>query len=331
MRKLASIQRIRALDPIPEADAILRATVLGWELVVKKDEFALNDLCVYAEIDSLMPDRPEFEFLKSRGMRIKTIRLRGQISQGICLPLSILPEGTAIEEGADVTDILGITKYDPPMPANLAGQAKGLFPSFLSKTDETRVQVLQDLLDKYAGEPCYVAEKLDGSCVTYYIKDGVFGVCSRNLDLLETDDNSLWKCARSLDIETKLLGLNKNFALQGEIIGEGIQSNKYKLKGQSVRFFNAFEIDTHRYVDFPNFTALMETLELETVPILERNYILEREIPILVEKAAGKSVLYKDTHREGIVIRPLVEQIERNFGRVSFKAINPAFLLKYGE
>ncbi|MEY4903703.1 MAG: hypothetical protein RLZZ292_1518, partial [Bacteroidota bacterium] len=213
----------------------------------------------------------------------------------------------------------------------LAGQAKGLFPSFLSKTDETRVQVLQDLLDKYAGEPCYVAEKLDGSSVTYYVKDGVFGVCSRNLDLLETDDNSLWKCARSLDIEAKLLELNKNIALQGEIFGEGIQSNKYKLKGQSVRFFNAFEIDTHRYFDFPAFTTLMETLELETVPILERNYILERDIPTLVEKAAGKSVLHKDTHREGIVIRPLVEQIERNFGRVSFKAINPTFLLKYGE
>ncbi len=331
MRKLASIQRIRALDAIPEADAILKATVLGWELVVKKEEFALNDLCVYAEIDSLMPDRPEFEFLKNRGMRIKTIRLRGQISQGICLPLSILPHGTVIEEGADVTDMLGITKYDPPMPANLAGQAKGLFPSFLSKTDETRVQVLQQLLDKYADEPCYVTEKLDGSSVTYYVKDGIFGVCSRNLDLIETEDNSLWKCAKSLNIEAKLLALNKNIALQGEIIGEGIQGNKYKCKGQTVRFFNAFEIDTHRYFDFVDFVALMETLELETVPILERDYRLERDIPTLIEKAAGKSVLNPNTHREGIVFRPLMERIERNFGRVSFKAINPAFLLKYGE
>lgn len=120
MRKLASIQRILALDKIENADAIAKATVLGWQLVVKKDEFQVGDLCVYCEIDSLMPEREEFEFLKPRGMRIKTVRLRGQICQGICFPLSILPLGVEITEGLDVTEILGITKYEPPIPANLA-------------------------------------------------------------------------------------------------------------------------------------------------------------------------------------------------------------------
>ncbi|MFN8396383.1 MAG: hypothetical protein U0176_17290 [Bacteroidia bacterium] len=116
MRTLASIQRIKSLAPIPGADAIEKATVLGWQLVVKKGEFQVGDLAVYCEIDSLLPDRPEFEFLKPRGMRIKTIRLRGEISQGICFPLSILPEGTAIAEGADVTEILEVTKCRPPSP-----------------------------------------------------------------------------------------------------------------------------------------------------------------------------------------------------------------------
>ncbi|HLZ86596.1 MAG TPA: hypothetical protein VKQ52_05135, partial [Puia sp.] len=116
MRKLASIQMIRSLEAIEGADAIEKATVMGWQLVVKKGEFRVGDLCIYCEIDSMMPDRPEFEFLRPRGMRIKTIRLRGQVSQGICLPISILPAGTVLEENTDCTDILGITKYAPPMP-----------------------------------------------------------------------------------------------------------------------------------------------------------------------------------------------------------------------
>ncbi|MGB0431866.1 MAG: RNA ligase (ATP), partial [Bacteroidia bacterium] len=238
MRKLASIQRIKSIEPIEGADAIMKATVLGWELVVKKDEFNVGDLVVYCEVDSLLPEKPEFEFLKSRGMRIKTIRLRGQISQGICFPLSVLPDDFKVEEDADCTDAIGITKYEPPMPASLSGVAKGNFPGFIPKTDETRVQVLQGVLDKYAGTKCYVAEKLDGSSVTYYYNNGQFGVCSRNLDLEETTENTLWIKARELDIENKLKSLGGNFALQGEMVGEGIQSNKLKLKGQTPYFFN---------------------------------------------------------------------------------------------
>ena len=108
-RKLASIQRIKVLEPIANADAIERATVLGWQLVVKKGEFAVGDLCVYCEIDALLPERPEF--LRPRKFLIRTVRLRGQISQGICFPLDILPAGTLVAEGADVTGALGIVKY----------------------------------------------------------------------------------------------------------------------------------------------------------------------------------------------------------------------------
>lgn len=330
MRQLASIQRIRALEPIPDADVILKATVLGWQLVVKKDEFQVGDLCVYCEIDCLMPDRPEFEFLKPRAMRIRTIRLRGQISQGLCLPLSILPENTPITEGADVTEILEITKYEPPMPASLAGLAKGFFPSFIPKTDETRVQVLQDVLDKYVGMTCFVTEKMDGSSVTYFLKDGNFGVCSRSLELLESAENSLWAFARANDIENKLKALGRNIALQGEIIGEGIQSNKYKLRGQTVTFFNVFDIDAFKYVDFQEFMNVIKLLGLTTVPILETDYVLTNDIPTLVAKSIGKSVLKNDTHREGIVIRPLNEMRDRD-GRVSFKSINPDFLLKFQD
>ncbi|MFM2394660.1 MAG: hypothetical protein RLZZ546_2642, partial [Bacteroidota bacterium] len=305
MRKLASIQKIKALYPIDGADAIERASVLGWQLVVKKGEFQVGDLVVYCEIDSIMPETENFLFLKPRGMRIKTIRLRGQISQGICFPTSILPQDFPIEEDTEVTEVLGITKYEPPIPACLSGVAEGLFPSFIPKTDETRVQVLQGALDAYKGARCCITEKLDGSSTTYFVKDGVFRVCSRNLELKESQENSLWKVARSLDIENKLLALNKNIALQGELIGEGIQHNRYKLKGQTIAFFNAFDINEYEYLSFNDFKALLQSLNLPMVPILSTDYVLENEIDTLVKMATTKSTLNKDLWAEGIVIRPI--------------------------
>lgn len=339
MRKLASIQKIKALELIEGADAIEKATVLGWQLVVQKGQFNVGDMVVYCEIDSVMPDKPEFEFLKSRGMRIKTIRLRGQISQGICFPLSILPNDFLVVEDADCTDVLGITKYEPVIPACLRGVKKGRFPSFIPKTDETRVQVLQKVLDKYKGEKCYVTEKLDGSSATFYIKDGEFGVCSRNLELLEDAENSFWKVAKEMDIEAKLRSIGKNIAIQGELIGEGIQGNKLKLKGHTVKFFNAFDIDKFEYLNFFDFNELIVgKLELPIVPIVSLDYELENDIDAIIKMATIKSQLLQDVWAEGIVIRPYKEKIDlllsnENFnnGRVSFKAINPEFLLKHGE
>ncbi len=337
MRKLASIQKIKAVEPIENADAIEIAHVLGWQLIVKKGEFLPGDLAVYCEIDSLMPEKPEFEFLKPRGMRIRTIRLRGQISQGICFPLSILPDEFVVEEDANCTEALGITLYEPPMPACLSGIAKGKFPSFIPKTDETRVQVLQKLLDKYNGEKCYVTEKLDGSSTTYFIHNGEFGVCSRNLELLETEENSYWSVARQMDIENKLRSLNKDFAIQGELIGEGIQDNKLKIRGQTIRFFNAFDISRFEYLPFQQFADLMELLQLPTVPIVSTDYELENDVDAIIRMATIRSNVRPEVWAEGIVIRPLHEKLDlllsnENFnnGRVSFKAINPEFLLKYG-
>ena len=338
MRKLASIQKIMNLQPIAQADAIEKATVLGWQLVVKKEEFKVGDLVVYCEIDSLMPDRTEFEFLKPRGMRVRTIRLRGQISQGICFPLSILPTDFDMKEDADCTEALGIVKYEPPMPACLSGKAKGRFPSFIPKTDETRVQVLQKLLDKYKDAECYITEKLDGSSATFFVKDGVFGVCSRNLELIEDTENSFWKVARQLDIESKLQSMNGNYAIQGELIGEGIQNNKLKLKRQTVMFFNAFDIDKFEYLPFDKFSDLMKELDLPVVPVISHSYMLSNDIDKIIGMSTIKSRICADAWAEGIVIRPLSEKIDlllsnENFnnGRVSFKAINPEFLLKYGE
>ena len=150
-RKLASVRSISNLSPIEGADKIELATVDGWKVVVAKDVgHKVGDLIIYCEIDSFLPIKEEFEFLRKssfkkmgdqEGFRLKTIRLRGQISQGLIMPISVLnPPDTNIYvepfEGLDVTEMLGIVKYEPPIPAELAGKVKGLFPSFIPKTDE---------------------------------------------------------------------------------------------------------------------------------------------------------------------------------------------------
>lgn len=326
MRQLASIQRILSIEPIPGADAIEKATILGWQVVIRKNEFSAGDLCIYMEIDSLLPAVDMFEFLRPVNFRIRTRKLRGQISQGICFPLSILAANTVIFEGADMTDILGIEKYEPPIPASLSGLMKGLFPSFIPKTDETRVQVLQELLDEHKGSEAFITEKLDGSSMTCFLRDDEFGVCSRNMELHEQEGNTFWKVARQLDIEPKLRALGRNIAIQGELMGEGIQGNKLKLKGQTLFVFSIFLIDEYRYANFEEWTTLMKQLDLPAVPVISDSYLVENDIPSVLAKATIKSLLNKDVLAEGIVIR-----VKNSKEHVSFKAINNEFLLKFDE
>jgi RNA ligase (TIGR02306 family) len=347
MRKLATIQRITNLTPIPDADKIEVAQVLGWKVVVKKGEFHVGSLVVYCEIDSLLPkDREEFEFLKHNNYRIRTVKLRGQVSQGICFPLDILNNNTRwhIEElersrltlhdladspvGFDVTEELGIEKYEAPIPAELAGDAKGGFPSFMMITDEDRIQILPHIPVEYAGQSFVATEKLDGSSGSFYWKDGVFGVCGRNWEYYESPTNSFWKFARQNFMEEKLGVLGRNLGLQGEIIGEGIQKNKYKLRGQTVRFFRMFDIDKYEFLPYHEMVEIIDYLRLETVPILDMDYILPASVDEILAYAEGKSQLNPQTEREGVVF---VRHEVKNQGRLSFKAISNKFLIKNEE
>ncbi len=335
MRQLASIQKVLKVEPIPGADQIEKLTVLGWQLVSKKGNFKEGDLVVYFEPDSLLPEKPEFEFMRKHNFRLRTIRLRGQVSQGLCLPLDILPSGVTTSEGMDLTEILGIKKYEPPIPAELSGIAKGMFPSFVPKTDETRVQILQGFLAKYEGQRCYVTEKLDGLSVTFYCKEGEFGACGRTIDFKEESNNSFWKFAKANNLPEKMKEYKRSYAIQGEIIGEGVQGNKYKLKGQKVYFYNAFDIEAHKYLSHIHFVELIAQLDLETVPFISNDYTLGTDIQELVKYATIRSKLRPEMWAEGIVIRLLEERIDQSFlthnGRSSFKVINPEFLLKYDE
>lgn len=341
MRKLASIQKIAALEPIEGADKIEKATILGWHLVVKKGEFNIGDPCVYFEVDSLLPLESQFSFLdrggnkkkilldgkEIEGYRLKTIRLRGQVSQGLALPLSEFPQLQNVHEGDDVSELLHVYKYEPPMPANLVGKAKGMRPDFVPKTDEMRIQTVPQVLERHKGVECYVSEKVDGSSISVYYHEKQFGVCSRNLELLQDDENTLWKTALDMELDKKLAEIGRNLVLQGEITGEGIQKNTLKIKGQTIYFFSAYDPDTRTYLDFDAFVDLMKQMGLPTVPIIDDHFILDHTVDSLVAYATRKSMANPDSWAEGVVIRSKKEMYDEELGRLSFKVVNPEFLL----
>src|SRR4051812_46048509 len=190
MRKLVTIRKISEMHPIPDADLIERARIDGWNVVVKKGEFQSGDLCVYGEIDSVFPASDDrFAFLE--GKRLQTKKMRGVVSQGIAFPISILGQ-IETKIGDDVTDFLGVTKYEPPPPKSM--EAKGEFPWFIPKTDAERVQNLVEDLNIHLGKLAFVTEKLDGSSITIFSQRDEngwnTGICSRNLELKLDAENA---------------------------------------------------------------------------------------------------------------------------------------------
>lgn len=343
-RKLASLQRISEVKEHENADNLEICRILGWQVITKKGEFKSEDVCIFCEIDSILPEKPEFEFLRPKKFRIKTCKLRQKISQGIAFPIDIIPKDKAgevmhMEIGDDVSDIIGVTKYVAPVPACLAGRVKGNFPSFIPKTDETRIQSVPKVIERNKIYPCYATEKLDGTSVTYYLKDDDFNVCSRNLNMKTDNDNTYWQVAKKRDIEGMLRyagtlkGNSKNLAIQGEIIGNGIQKNKYRMEGKDVFAFDVFDIDEYKYFSYERLSNFCHSCGLRMVPVVDESFYLGYyDLEGLVELSKGASKIYKYTQREGIVIRSALSGvIDPELGRLSFKVVNPDFLLKHDE
>lgn len=328
MRKMATVRRIDAIGPIEGADAIEVATVGGWKVVIKKGEFQAGDLAVYCEIDSWIPtelapflskgkEPREFEGIK--GERLRTVKLRGQISQGLLLNLdNVIPETHSFGEDSDVSEYLNIVKWEKAIPAQLAGQVKGNFPTQIPKTDQERVQNLKKEIASAQGAVFEVTEKLEGSSMTVYKIDGVFGVCSRNLDLKRDENNSFWATAIKLDIENKM-AFSDNFAIQGELIGPGIQGNIYNLSNLEFRVFDIYDIKDGCYLNPADRENIIGRMGLDHVPVLDDAFVLNDSIEELLNLAEGTSRL-GDTEREGIVFK------EVN-GGITFKAISNKYLL----
>jgi RNA ligase (TIGR02306 family) len=346
MRKLASIRKISAISPIEGADAIELAVVDGWKIVVKKGEFGVGDLAVYCEIDSWIPHelapflsrgQAPREYSGVKGERLRTVRLRGQLSQGLLLPLAVAKNGLVpLEEGDDVTEMLGIQKWEAVIPAQLAGSVRGNFPSFIRKTDQERCQnfLTQIFIDNRESQ-YEVTVKLDGSSCTIYHRDGELGVCSRNLELKideENRNNSLVGMFYKYNLGDSLVRIGRNIALQGEIMGPGVQGNREALKECKFFIYDIYDIDAGEYLNPTERHEVLSLLrshgsaEIEHVPVLHSNTTLEELgiscIEHLLDFAEGPSLV--NAVREGLVFK-------RADGKFSFKAISNKFLLKGGE
>ena len=391
MRKLASIQKIESLEPIKGADFIEKAKVLGWTLVVKKGEFQAGDSCVYFEIDSLLPQKPCFDFInqtevytltckdcmvsialplkkaenasacpncrsncveivktsefrKDRSRKLTTKKMKGIISQGLAMPLSIIEEVTSeklsglhLSIGDDLTEMLGVKKWEAIQNPSAGGNVKGSFPFYVPKTDEIRIQSIPEIFKEISKEQLfYISIKLDGTSGTFVHKDGEIDICSRNLSLKDTEEGMkssyYWYVAHKYKIVEKIKKYG-NIAVQGEICGPGIQKNRLNLKEISLFLFDVYIIDEQKYADLALFKKIAEALEIPTVPILQENFIFDENTTIesLLKMAEGK---YEGTknEREGIVIRPVkTTTSEMLKGRLSFKVISNKFLLKGGD
>ena len=342
-RKMATIRRIDTIGPIEGADAIEVATVGGWKVVVKKGDFKPGDLAVYCEIESFIPstiapfltkpDQYPKVFEGVQGERLRTVRLRGQLSQGLLMPMSVMTNNGVIaqvlKEDEDVSQALGIVKYEAPIPACLAGEVKGMFPGFIPKTDQERIQNLSVELAEWVrlGYTFEVTEKLDGTSMTAFMVDGVFSICSRNLELKPNPDNSMFKAALKQNLEAKLAQSGRNLALQGELIGNGIQGNKYKLKDQGFYVFDIYDIDAKRYLTPAERKAFVAEWNIAHVPVFQSAVSLDGlTIDMLLKNAEGKSVMgdIEGPEQEGLVYKA-------NEAEVSFKVISNRFLLRNGE
>jgi hypothetical protein len=381
MRNLCSIQTIKTIEDIPGKDKIGLASFVntGWHVIVGKSDFKAGDLCVYVEYDTLLPEKPEFEFLRKRcwnekwkGFRITAMKMAGVVSEGIVFPISILHPITRaygeVKDGLDVTEAIGAKKYDPELleEKESVNQMKkwysifmriplfkkwffpkkesGSWPSFLpGKTDETRIQVLQYVIEDWREHSIEVTEKLDGQSVTYSLHKGKFNVFSRNVWHKNKCNNNYWEMAEKYGIEKSLrlmhkkMGYHKNdtIVIQGEIVGPGIQKNKYGLKGKELFIFNLAarlkEKSKWEYSGHFNLSNVLAVyFKMKPVPlVIGGKEFAFNSIDELVEYSRGVSKLNFEVQREGIVVR-LTELEEPGKGMSnmsSFKVINPDYIV----
>lgn len=355
MQKLATVEKVIDIGPIEEADFIQKATVLGWELVIKKDEFKVGDLAGYIQIDTVVPETEQFEFLRERKFRVRTIKLRKQVSQGLLVPL---PPGEW-NEGDDITEILGVKKYSkdqeiiedrPPIPKvwyrrlwykikfkylvrifpGLKTFNRASFPTKLVPiTDEERIQNMPQVLEQYRGKRIVISEKLDGSSITIIhekkgFRKAKYRICSRRFELFNTKNewhNVFISTGFSFHISQLVEEFQTNdIIVQGEYIGKP-QGNKYRLSANEIRLFNIYVKGKRLKQD--QFYEVCEKYNIPCCPKLEVRE-MDFTLPGILQYAEGKSVLHKAVEREGIVVRCLDADL-------SFKVISNKFLLKNEE
>lgn len=336
MHDLAKVTRIQSISPIEGKDRIEVAKVENYDTVVAKGEFKPGDRCVYIFYDSILPERPEFEFLRKRcwsekykGFRIRPMQLAGIVSEGLVMPMSILPEGE-YRDGQVVTDLLGIRLYEPPEPeVSYLGHRAPLrekirrrllkhsltrkiarkipriptdFPTGIKKSDEENIEILWDDL-KGSGELWYLTEKLEGQSATYILRKGRLECYTHRMRVWDgpwvqfAEENNLRKHMKHFCRATG----RKGVVIQGELCGPGIQKNIYKLDKLKLFVFGMMELDGTR-MDVHDMCAYAAFIGLDTVPFIDEHRPLPSLLEMILTGAEGRSLI-ADVEREGIVWR----------------------------
>jgi len=345
MRKLASVQRVYKIDPIEGADRIELAHVLGWQCVVNKGTFEPMDLGVYFEIDSYLPIRDEFEFLRAssykntdimgEGFRLRTQRFRGQISQGLLLPLNIFPEIPANPEvGMDVTDLLGVRKWEIEERAMSGGTAIGTLPYDIPHTDETRVQEMPELIQEFAGLKYYISTKMDGTSCSIGVDENGFHVTGYNYEYKDDGMSDFYKFINEREYRERVETLARDnnmrtLTLQGEFCAPGIQKNRLRLTKPEWYVFTIRE--NGRRVGLYRMLEICDALGIEHMPIEEVGKDLPKKYPTveaLLTRADGEYP--KGGKKEGIVVRPVEPVYSTSIsGSLSMKVVSNKYLLKH--
>ena len=326
--KLATIETIAEVSNHRNADRLDLVKVLGWQSIVKRGDFKAGDRCVFVVIDTILPDTPWSLFLKDSKrpdavIRLKTIKLRGEYSQGLVLPLSVLPEHMQTwQVGCDVGAELGIKKYEKELPMSLSGQVKGNFPQYLvSKTDEdnglSNPWIVEEVV---ARGNLIITQKLDGSSCTVIVKDGkISEVCSRNLSLTETEGNAFWHAAKKLDVS----GFSGDGIIQAELMGHGVQGNQLGLNEPTLFVFQ-MRWGASAWFERMHIEQYCSHMGCNPVPLVckdSKHTTLEQ-----FQQLSDAMLLPNGKPAEGIVVRndpPITSGIGRPLG---FKIINRNYI-----
>lgn len=335
-RKMATIREITAVEAIPGADRIEVASINGWKVVVNKGEFSAGGFGVFCEIDSWIPtalapflskgSTPRV-FNGVEGERLRTVRLRKQLSQGLLMPVSVLTDMNATVyyvDGMDVTEVLGIQKWERPVPAHLQGQIRGNFPSFIRKTDQERIQNLPKVFDDVESQ-YEITTKMDGSSMTIWFHEEEWGVCSRNINLkLDQEGNTFVDTAKKA--VDRMLIKPTNLAIQGELMGPGIQGNREGLMDHQFYVFDIWDTVDQCYWTPDAVRSWCRSHRMNHVPYLGTLSLKGAELTSMNRVLAFADGLKSMNNpvAEGAVFK-------RVDGQFSFKAIANRFLFAEDE
>ncbi len=358
-----TVERVLSVDPHPNADRLEVVTVLGWQVVTRKGSYQAGDLCVYFPVDSVLPPALESwlfpadsKVTLSKG-RIKTIKLRGHVSQGMCVPAGEVRAQYSVmhslEEGDDLTALLGVTKYEPPVKGDsrMPGAGKQRVkrkdnPHFAKYTDLENIKNYPRVLDEQ--EIVVITEKIHGTNfragwvprvartwvqrlrqrLNLWWDPWEFVYGSRNVQLQRGDgacyyDTNVYAATcKHYSLEQRL---PKGVVIYGEVFGAGIQPGYAYGCTEGETKLRLFDVARNgQYLGYTEARAVADEASLQWSPVL----FIGPYTPARVTSCTnGPSVVAPEQAvREGCVVRPWAERTGA-CGRVLLKSISPDYAM----